>query len=46
MNNEDKITEFGVECFIGYILNPKSNEVKNTAVISGVKKVRVECGLV
>ena len=38
MNNEDKITESGVKYFIGYILDPKSNEIKNTAVISGVKK--------
>ena len=38
MNNGDKITEYGVEYFIGYIFDPKSNEIKNTAVISGVKK--------
>ena len=38
MNNEDKITESGVKYFTGYILDPKSNEIKNTAVISGVKK--------
>lgn len=38
MNNEDKITESGVMYFIGYILDPESNEVKNTAVISSVIK--------
>lgn len=38
MNNEDKITESGVKYFIGYILDPKSNEVKNTAVISSLIK--------
>lgn len=38
MNNEDKITEYGVKYFIGYILDPKSNEVKNTVVISSLIK--------